>query len=84
MANREGTTMFDPEDWLARLHEAGGRARVDAVKMWPPEVETGQGLSPECEAIWAEIRGTENVDKWRRVEELVRSKVGPFVGWADY
>jgi hypothetical protein len=131
------TAMFDAEDWLARLKEAGGTVRIDAVKMWPAEgninrmayafvdglrrkVQNGKmtrrgavatlkcvrayaewsglfdqldmfrehdrgiALSPECEAIWAEIRGPENVDKWRQVEELVRARIGPFVGWAAY
>jgi hypothetical protein len=74
----------DAEDWLARLKAAGGKVRIDVEKIWPPELETGQGLSAEYEAIWAEIRGIENMDKWRQVHELVRSQVGPIrAGWED-
>jgi hypothetical protein len=88
--------MFDAEDWLARLLEAGGTVRIDVVKIWPPEWERGEVLSPECAAIWAEIgiinlasiagpHGPENRDKQRQVYELVRSKVGPIeAGWEDY
>ena len=54
---------------------------VDVEKMWPTE---GVPLTTERLAIWQEIRGEENVDRWRQVEELVRLKVGHgFVGWAD-
>jgi hypothetical protein len=67
----------DAEDWLARLKEAGGTVRIGPVTMWPEEHDRGVALSPECEAIWAEIRGIENLHKWRQVQELVRSKVGP-------
>ena len=71
---------FEPEDWLARLKNAGGSIRVDVVKMWPME---GVPLTAECSAIWAEIRGPENLEKWREVEALVRTRVGPITGWAD-
>jgi hypothetical protein len=67
----------DAEDWLARLKEAGGTIKIGTT-MHPAE----QKISPECQAIWDEIRGIDNLDKWRQVEELVRSKVGPIVGWA--
>jgi hypothetical protein len=69
----------DAENWVARLKEAGGTIRVDGATMYPREKD----LSPECEAIWNEIRGMDNQDKWRQVEELVRSRVGRIVGWAD-
>jgi hypothetical protein len=69
----------DAENWLARLKEAGGTIRVDAATMYPREKE----VSSECEAIWNEIRGTDNQDRWREVEALVRSRVGGIVGWAD-
>ena len=76
--------LFDAEDWFVRLKEAGGMIRVDPVKMLPSEHELGVPLSPECEAIWNEISGTENRDKWRQVEAYVRSRViGPIVGWTD-
>jgi hypothetical protein len=74
------TAMFtNAEDWLARLKEAGGTIRVDAATMYPRDKD----VSSECEAIWNEIRGMENQDKWRQVEELVRARVGPIVGWGD-
>jgi hypothetical protein len=72
--------LFDAQDWFTRLKQAGGGIRVDAFKIWPRE---GVPLTPECEAIWNEIRGDENQDKWSQVEKLVREKVGPIVGWAD-
>jgi hypothetical protein len=67
------------QDWLARLKEAGGTIEIDTATMYPRE----PNVSSECEAIWNEIRGKNNRDKWRQVEELVRSKVGPIVGWAN-
>ena len=77
--DRETAMFTDAEDWLARLKAAGGTIRVDAATMYPRE----RPLSSECEAIWNEIRGTENADKWRQVEELLRLRVGGIVGWAD-
>jgi len=76
---RETAMFTDTEDWLARLKEGGGTIRVDAATMYPREKE----VSPECEAIWNEIRGVDNQDRWREVEELVRARVGPIVGWGD-
>jgi hypothetical protein len=69
----------DAEDWIARLKEAGGTIRIDAATMYPRD----PNISPECEAIWNEIRGVDNMDRWREVEELVRSQAGPIVGWTD-
>ena len=77
--DRETAMFTDAEDWLARLKAAGGTIRVDAATMYPRE----RPLSSECVAIWNEIRGTENADKWRQVEELLRLRVGGIVGWAD-
>jgi hypothetical protein len=68
------------QDWLARLKEAGGTIEIDDVTMYPRE----PSVSFECETIWNEIRGRDNMAKWRQVEELVRSKVGPIVGWANF
>jgi hypothetical protein len=39
--------------------------------------EEGKPASPECEALWNEIRGPENEGKWDAVHELIRSVVGP-------
>ena len=76
--------MFDAEDWLARMKEEGGTAHVEVANLLPKK---GVPLSPECEAIWAELQGPENVDKWRAVHALVLQKVGPLDagrGWGEY
>ena len=45
--------MFDPNDWIDRLVNAGGRIKIDSPMMYPPE---GDVLSAECKEIWAEIQ----------------------------
>lgn len=79
MTNSQGQQApIDAADWFARLKEAGGTVRVDAASMCPREK-----LSPECEAIWNEIRGGQNTKKWQEVEQYVRVLAGDFTGWQD-
>jgi hypothetical protein len=72
-------TTFDPEDWVDRIHKAGGRIRVDGTTMYPTP---NAPLTPECEAIWREIQG--DPEKWSQAEALVRKLVVPSAGWADF
>jgi hypothetical protein len=75
--------MFDAEDWITRLQKAGGNVRIDETGEMRP-AEGAAYISPECEAIWKEIQGSENQDKWSQVLTLALAMLqGPIVGWAD-
>jgi hypothetical protein len=70
------------EDWLARFKEAGCTLRIDDSDTLRPLED--QTMTPKCESIWSEIRGSENREKWIAVTNLVKSRVGPIRGWVDY
>jgi hypothetical protein len=75
--------MFDAGNWIDRLVSAGGRIQIDAQTMYPPP---GDVLSPESQAIWAEIQSPAgpNKDNWQAVYDEVRRRapIGP--GWEIY
>jgi hypothetical protein len=69
------------EDWIERFKATGCSLRLDAVTINP---SPDPPLSPECLALWDEIRGDENRERWKQVDALVRAIVGPIVGWKTY
>ena len=69
---------FDPEDWYERLKKAGGSIRVDKYHFG--EARDFEP-SPECEAIWNEIKGEANRYRANAVYVYVRAKAEPFEDW---
>jgi hypothetical protein len=72
-ASRVARVFTTAEDWIARFLAAGCSMQV-SVTMTPEE---GKPASPECEALWNELRGPENEGKLDAVHGLIRSVVGP-------
>ena len=68
------------QDWIDRFKKAGCRIELDAVTMRPPPT----ALSCECEALWSEIRGLDNRERWGEVLEAVRREVGPYTGFTPF
>jgi len=68
------------DDWIERFKAAGCRMMVDGITLRT----VGRNPSEECDTLWAEITGPENVDKWNAVEARVRELVGPFYGWTYF
>lgn len=71
----------DAADWLDRFVSAGCRLRIDAAGLTPAD---DHSRSEVCRAIWSELQGPENTEKWNDVIAEVRLRVGAIVGWTDY
>jgi hypothetical protein len=68
---------FNAEHWFLRLKHAGGVVRVDGGVMSGPGSTT---VTPEIEAIWAELQGPHNKEKWREVDRYMERVAGSG-GW---
>lgn len=69
------------EDWLDRFTAAGCSLKIDeGGNMSPRETNPPS----ECVALWSELQGPENLDKWKEVGALVEATVGPIFGWGSF
>jgi hypothetical protein len=81
VARWEQTMFTTAEDWIERFKAADCSLRLDGATMKPSR---DPPLSPECLALWDEIRGDENRERWKQLDALVRASAGPIVGWKTY
>lgn len=76
-----GRRFTTPEDWYERFKAAGGRGRVDAVKVWFSE----SGAQPDAAAeVIAELYGPGKEEAYRQVVAYLQDRHRGFVWWADF
>lgn len=70
-----------PKDWYERFKEAGGRGRIDKVKVWISE--TGP-IPSAAVAIFEELRAPANPHAFSEVVAYVGARHPVLAGWSPF